>query len=203
MKFADFLIAHQEQPYIDSRLFYRYGNSQQIIRNQVNAWQKKGQLVRLKKGLYLFSNTYKKFPEREKIANFLNQPSYLSLQYVLGHYGLIPEAVYNYTSITTKKTNKFNNKLGCFIYHHLQERHYWGFVEKKGILIAEPEKALLDYLYLFTNAGEISADFYINNMRLQNVGVLKRKRLSAYAEKYNVVKIQQAVEELLKVWKML
>ena len=48
-----------------------------------------------------------KEPYAEYMANRLRLPSYLSLEYVLAKEGLIPEAVYALTSITSKNFQKF------------------------------------------------------------------------------------------------
>jgi len=72
----------------------------------------------------------------------------VSTIYALGYYDLIPEKVIDVTSVTTKKTAKFTNPFGTFIYQHLKTSLFFGFKEIEDengfpVLIAEPEKAVL------------------------------------------------------------
>src|SRR3989339_314357 len=86
-----------------------------------------------------------------KVRNGLYAPSYISFEYALSRYGIIPESVYTITSATTRITREFivNNK--SFTYSHIKKQVYRGYkTEKIGgmtVLMAEPEKALVDYLY--------------------------------------------------------
>lgn len=88
------------------------------------------------------------------LANIIESPSYLSFEYALSKYGLIPERVLHYTSATTlKKHNKIvNNVFGNYFYTDipLQVWRYGINRVKEGnyvYLIAIPEKALCDLLY--------------------------------------------------------
>jgi len=118
---------------------------------QLSLWVKKGYLVRLKNGIYAFSREKEKL-RGEGIAFLLYQPSYLSLESALSWYGFIPEIVYAYTSVTARITRTFENACGRFIYRHMKSELFWGYAEMKTeygpYLLAEPEKALLDYIYL-------------------------------------------------------
>ncbi len=114
-----------------------------------------GYLLSLKKGLYTSKEYIDKKPPqaREYLANVQYYPSYLSLEYVLQKEGLIPEAVYAYTSITLKPTQTFTNSLGVFIYRTIKESLFTGFQlvrynESYQIKIASKAKALFDLLYL-------------------------------------------------------
>jgi predicted transcriptional regulator of viral defense system len=87
------------------------------------------------------------------VANLMYRPSYISLYSALAHYGMIPEFVARTTSVTTLKTASFCNEMGAFDYRHLKPDLFWGYhmidsVNQRKILIALPEKALLDLLYL-------------------------------------------------------
>ncbi|PKN45848.1 MAG: hypothetical protein CVU59_07865 [Deltaproteobacteria bacterium HGW-Deltaproteobacteria-17] len=129
-------------------------------RNQLDRWEDKGYLRRLRRGVWAF-------PERlgdERFlwlaANRLYGPSYLSLQKALKFHGLIPEEVFLLTSVCTRKTATFETPVGTFDYRHLKPELFWGYRwldwEDRRIRIAEPEKAVLDLLYL--NPGLCTAD---------------------------------------------
>ncbi|MCX6789727.1 MAG: hypothetical protein NTZ42_03930 [Candidatus Gribaldobacteria bacterium] len=85
------------------------------------------------------------------IANKLYQPSYISLETVLSHYKIIPEVVYGTTSITTKAPREFRTPIGNFTYQHIKIEVFTGYklqeIDRYKALVAEPEKALADYLY--------------------------------------------------------
>ena len=67
-----------------------------------------GSIIRIKKGLYTFSEVYRQQPiHRGLIANLLFGPSYVSLEYALSYYGFIPERVETVTSVTTKRNKSF------------------------------------------------------------------------------------------------
>ena len=170
---------------------------------QLNRWAKKGQVIRLKKGIYAL-------PEERRacsfsvtwLANALYSPSYLSLEYVMSLNDFIPEQVHRVTSITSLKTKKFQNLLGVFSYRHLKNSLFFGFEEKqdefgKSILIATPEKALLDFIYLYPG-WENTLAFLQENLRLQNLDQLKSKRFNEYALQFRSKKIFKAAQFILK-----
>mgnify|MGYP001237931797 CR=1 FL=1 len=134
---------------------------------QLGLWVKKGYLIRLKKGLYAFRREKERL-RGEEIAFLLCQPSYLSLESALAWYGFIPEIVHAYTSVTVRVTRSFENPWGRFTYRHIKRELFWGYVEMKTeggpFLLAEPEKALLDYLYL--NLPQIRSESDFANIRL-------------------------------------
>lgn len=109
-----------------------------------------GQIVRLKRGLYILGEELTQQPiERFLVANHLYGPSYVSLHTALRHYGLIPEAVYSVQSVTTKVTRSFDTPIGAFFYTHAQPQWFPIGIRihnepDLSYLIATPEKALMD-----------------------------------------------------------
>src|SRR3989338_11244046 len=85
-------------------------------KQRLSEWQRKGYVKKLRQGFYLFSD----LPINEQllfiIANRLHAPSYISLEMALSIYGLIPEAVYGLTSVTSQKTETLRTPVGDFIY---------------------------------------------------------------------------------------
>ena len=133
-------------------------------------------------------------PRDEAIANRLYAPSYISFEYALSRYGIIPESVYTITSATTRITREFivNNK--SFTYSHIKKQAYRGYrTEKIGdmtVLMAEPEKALVDYLY-FVNLKRKTL-----NERL-TVRKLKKKAMVEYAKLFGRKSLISLVNEIL------
>ena len=100
----------------------------QELRNQLSRWQKRGLIVKLKKGMYLLNENDRKVnPSKLFVANQIYTPSCVSLEYALGFYGLIPERVVEVTSITTKKTLRITNPVGRFSYQHVTTSAFRGF----------------------------------------------------------------------------
>jgi hypothetical protein len=66
----------------------------------------------------------------------------------MSYHSLIPEAVYQITSCSTRKTKTFDTSVASFSYRSIKSRLFFGYGLENDVLIASPEKALLDWLYL-------------------------------------------------------
>lgn len=132
-------------------LLTRYANPNAKIK----LWMEQGYLVPLKRGLYIVSPVItQQEPCLGLIANHLYMPSYVSLQFALREYGLIPEFVHLVTSITTCHAREFSNTFGSFAYHYVSRTYFALGVTSRtegrsAYMIATPEKALADTI-LFT-----------------------------------------------------
>lgn len=200
MKFKKFIKLYKNQPMIDSKTFPLYTEKPQNLRRQVNGWLKKGYLIKLKKGLYIFSDEWSgKNTSPLFVANYLVSPSYISLQYVMGVYGLIPEKVTVYTSVTTKKTNAFENIFGRFEYSSIKKDLFFGFDKKteenQDYFIASPEKALLDFFYF--NSGYQGKFGEFKSLRLQNLEKLNKERIIEYSDKFTK-RVKQIGDNLIR-----
>lgn len=115
-------------------------------------------LIHLKRGHYVLRSTFDEHRTSSDyiffLANFLLQPSYISLESALQYYGLIPEAVnFEHTSVSLQLPRKFTNKLGTFSYRNITKSLFDGFYYHNatfGFAIAYPHKAVFDYLYYYT-----------------------------------------------------
>jgi predicted transcriptional regulator of viral defense system len=135
----------------------------------------------------------------------LQKPSYISLEKAMEYYGLIPESVPRYTSVTTKRPGKFISKAGIFEYKHIKPSLFWGYrsvtVNKQTAFFATPEKALLDYFYL---KGMKPTSGYLIEMRLQNADKIDLKILAEYSQKFGkpgMVKVAERLKEHILVLK--
>ena len=162
---------------------------------QLTRWVKKGYLLKIKNGIYIFKRDYEKI-KGEEIAAAIYQPSYLSLESALSAYGLIPEIVYSYVSVTGKTNRTFDNKFGHFIYRHLKPELFWGYREVRTssgwYLIAEPEKAILDYLYL--NLSKINSESDFENLRFNEdrlCETLNRDKFLQYLQAFEIKKLKR------------
>jgi len=131
--------------------------TKQSARNLLERYKKLGIIASPKRGLYYFTE---KFLDPFEIAYRLYQPSYLSFEVALSRYGIIPETVYGITSATTKPTREFVfNGIG-YIYRKIKRVAYTGYAKEHNYFMAEPEKALADYLYF------VATENYTLNDRL-------------------------------------
>lgn len=146
------ILQKANQPELDiiylSSLFQDYASPKDKITYLI----KKGDLVSIKRGLYILSDEYKKNASRKILASMIYSPSYISMQSALHFYGLIPEAVYSEVSVTTKRTKTFKTPVGIFEYHNSSLKDFlWGLRfakidESRQIRIASPIKALYDLM---------------------------------------------------------
>lgn len=123
----------------------------------------------LRQGLYALQTD---LPGEEEIANHLYQPSYISLEYALNKYNILPEAVYTVTCVTTKPTRTFKN----FSFLSIKKSAYAGYFLANHVLIAEPEKALVDFWY-FVSLGKKKDNDRLNLTGLNKDKILKYAKL--------------------------
>lgn len=134
-----------------------------------------GTLERIEKNKYLLNA---KRPSDLAIANFCYQPSYISFETALNIHGILSQFPYEVGSATLKKpkTKKVLNNV--FIYYHLQQSLFWGYQKQGDFLIAEPEKAILDQIYLSSKGlKSLSLDEY-------NYSNINQKKLKGYEVKF-------------------
>jgi predicted transcriptional regulator of viral defense system len=120
-------------------------------RNKIRNLCRSGDLVRVKKGLYVAPTFPGRAPEVSPLvlAGLVYGPSYVSLESALAHHGLIPERVNEITSVTTKRAKRFDTPMGRFTYHPISEAAYsYGVTLASAaggsFFLASPEKALCD-----------------------------------------------------------
>lgn len=121
-------------------------------RIQLDRWEKRGYTKKIKRGFYCFADQEVNQNLLFHTANKIYTPSYISLETAMKHYGLIPEEIFQITSVGTKKATVFETPIGNFSYRHIKPGLYWGYrlvdFGRQKLLLAEPEKAILDYLYV-------------------------------------------------------
>lgn len=123
------------------------------INDKIAQLKNKGILTPLKNRYYIYNPLHDdSLISKEVIANTLLGPSYISLEYALWFYDLIPESVYEVTSVTTKRSKSFDTPYGVFSYRQTKKELFNVGLEiqssKNGnYIIASKEKALCDKLY--------------------------------------------------------
>ena len=106
----------------------------------------------LVKGMYVF-RLAKETPGDFEVANFIYTPSYVSLESALSYYGIVDQFPYQVTSITPRKTKNFEVGAKTFSYAHIKPKFFCDYRREGGFLIAEPKKAVFDFLYLVSKGA--------------------------------------------------
>lgn len=147
--------------------------------------------IKLRNGLYALRSD---LPGELEMANRLYGPSYISFEYALAHYQIIPESVYSITSATSNVTRQFIVQGKTYEYHRIKKEVYRGYrSQKRGrdtLLIAEPEKALVDYLYF------VDLKLKSLNERL-NIRKIKKKLAWNYASLFGRNSLTKLLKGLL------
>lgn len=174
-------------------------------RPQLNLWQEKGYIKKLRRGFYMFSDTAINEETLFVMANRLYRPSYVSLESALSYYGLIPEGVYSITSVSTKKTTAFNSPVANFTYKRIKADLHFGYhLEKNGgqtYKIADMEKAVLDYLYLHPKIVQEN-DFHEWRFNATEFAAKANiMKLKSYMEAYKNKALVKRLKRLLKLIK--
>lgn len=190
-------------------LFALLENTVSNVNDKISKLVKSGELVRLKKGFYTFSKAYLSNPiDLISVANALYTPSYVSFDYALSKYGMIPERVNEITSATSKNNKLFETSIGRFSYKTVPLLAYslgvdWIYDKRDGgRFIATPEKALCDKIRYDRGIGTLSqstmVDYLKYDLRLDiikplDVGLIEKVAI-AYRSK-NLKTLSQVVKK--------
>ena len=149
-------------------------------------------LIRVKRGIYVAGPALKiSQPEPLLLANHLAGPSYVSLQTALSYWRLIPEKVYEISSMTTSRSKTYHTPIGRYTYTHLPLPYYaFGqrqaeLAEKQVALVASAEKAICDTIIATSGLRLRSQDqtrkWLLENMRM-DIQVLRTLHLNIIRE---------------------
>lgn len=134
-----------------------------------------GVLARMRRGIYRVSiNTV----EGALLANLLYRPSYLSFESALSRYGILSQIPYTITLATTRRSKKVTLDGAAVEYRQLRGDLFFGHRIEGGLDIAEPEKALLDALYLMKR-GKLSLA-----LKELDLSGLSRGKLDSYGARF-------------------
>jgi hypothetical protein len=174
--FRDAVEQYEEEP-LTGQIMMDLLRDYQRPYDKISELVKKGQLTPVKNGLYVPGpNTRLRKPEPFLVANHLRGPSYVSLEAALSYWGLIPERVYEVSSVSTKTAKTYSTPLGRFSYFRAPLPYYAfgirsvALTAKQVVLIASPEKALCDKIVmtsgiLLRSAKQVQ-EFLIDDLRI-------------------------------------
>lgn len=156
----------------------------------INYHLKTGLFIKLRNGLYALKT---RLPSELEIANRLYGPSYVSLEYAMMFYSIIPDTVYSVTSVNTKSSREFIIDDVCYTYSKIKKNAFKGYLRKPMdnniVLIADPEKAFVDYLYFVDLGKKVIYD------RI-DVSKLSKDKLIKYAELFKRKSLSKLVKKV-------
>ena len=172
-------------------------------RDKITNLLRQGRIIRVKKGIYIFGERYRRRPfSREILANMIYGPSYVSLDYALHYYGLIPERVEAMTSVTDGRGRRFFTPVGLFIYRGVPMNAYRIGIDQvelesgRSFLIATPEKALADKIQADRGTAIRSQAemriYLLDSLRIdpEGLGRLNAETISLIADQYRSRKLR-------------
>jgi len=178
MLFRDMVLEYAEEP-LTRQIMMQVLKDYKRPNDKINELVKKGELINIKNGLYVTGPKINMTrPEPFLIANHLWGPSYVSQEAALSYWGLIPERVFEVTSLTTKTSKIYKTPIGRFSYTNASLPYYSFGIKsvqltpRQVALIASPEKAICDKI--ISTSGVIlrslrqTRDYLLDDLRIDD-----------------------------------
>lgn len=143
------IVSHKSEYIVDTLRMKQNLGDVSDKRGKIARMIHNGELLKLRRGLYATRRDINPYC----LAASIYGPSYISFDAALSFHGLIPEAVYEITCATLKRSREFENVFGRYRYRNVPREVYPFGIERRteaGIpfLIASPTKALCDRIAL-------------------------------------------------------
>lgn len=203
MKFFNFEQEMANYPVFSAQEVRTIFHKEENILEQISFWVKKGYLTKVKRGLYVLTNRRNEI-DPMVLAAKIYRPSYLSMEFALNYYGIIPDIPGTYTSVTSRKTIFYSNDFGKYSYQKVKKDFFTGYVRKQvnGIAfnLATPEKAILDFIYLNKNRI-VASDDYWRELRIDEDFIFNKKEINRYLKLINNNKVNKFIDGLLSYQK--
>ena len=194
MELEESLQEYAEEP-LTRRLLMDLLKDYQRPNDKISELIKAGKLTAVKNGLYVSGPKMKLVrPEPFLVANHLRGPSYVSMETALSYWGLIPERVYEVSSVTTKSSRAYKTPLGAFTYMHSPLPYYAfgiksvSLTQRQVALIASPEKAVCDKIIqtsgVLLRSTKQAKEFLLDDLRIdeESLRQLNIKAMTSWIE---------------------
>lgn len=149
------------------------------------------QLTRLVKSGFVKRIAYRWYenpfspPSQEETAMILRYPSYLSMEYALSKHGILSQAVYTLTLVTTKPPYTYRTEGATYEYHQINKNLFWGYKKEGVVQTAEPEKSLLDFIYIrHAKNRDLNINMVKSLFNDMDVDEFDFKKLHVYSKKF-------------------
>jgi predicted transcriptional regulator of viral defense system len=202
MRWPDFLRRLGGAPVFTSAFLLAGTRSPDALRRQLDRWVRSGRILMLRRGVYTVREPYARQQLHPFVAaNALQKTSYVSLHSALNYHGLIPEHVPVVTSVTTRRPEAIETPIGSFTFRHLNAGLFFGFGQievapGQKALVARPEKALIDLLYLTPGSD---AREYLEELRMEWDAGFDVRTFLDMVERSGSRKVQRAAKRLRKL----
>ena len=167
----------------------RYGIVESAVGSALRRQERRGLVEHVSNKVYINKLAHD-FSPRE-LVGVLRPKAYISLESALAEWGISTQSPSSLTCVTTGFPRRFRTPSVRIVYRHIGEHLFWGFEEKRtrdgSYKIAEPEKALLDWIYLQRQEG---LPVVLDELNLK---VTDRTKLLKYASKYPIP-VQKTVQ---------
>ena len=183
-------------------------------RMKISGMLAKGDIIRVKKGLYILGESLRRRPFcRELLANLIYGPSYVSLEYALHYHGLTPERVETVTSVTCGRSRTFESPVGTFSYRMITMEAFRTGMDQvelddgRSFLIAIPEKALADRIVADRGSGISTQkelhEYLLADLRIDPVNLreLDPTRLTEIAQHYRSRRVKLLADLITRLSK--
>jgi|AntRauTorckE5430_2_1112549.scaffolds.fasta_scaffold00236_5 predicted transcriptional regulator of viral defense system len=175
--------------------------------NVLGRWTDQGLLRKVRNGLYLNTEwTMESEVDAFTLANEMYAPSYVSTYSALQYHSIIPEHVFEVTSVSTRKTMAVVHDQKRYNFRQIKPRLYFGFdvVAWRGhsYAVATPEKALLDLAYL---ESEFSDELWLEEMRFDPWSLkedINWNKMEIYAGRFGSEIMQKRLKVLAKLYEL-
>lgn len=165
-----------------------FGVKRDVAAVTLTRYKQAGYLMSPRRSVYYLAG---EVDDTYKIANKIYSPSYISLDSALSKYDCIPETVYTITSVTTKATREFTDDTIVYRYYRIKKEAFTGYHKEGDTLWADPEKAVVDYLY-FVAQGKRELN---DRLHIEKIG--KNKAMS-YAKFFNNERLNKLMRRIFK-----
>ncbi|MFO8051972.1 MAG: hypothetical protein R6V01_09800 [Thermoplasmatota archaeon] len=150
---------------------------------QLSRLSRMGMVKNPVKGWYL--NPFNS-PSMEELSMVLRAPSYLSMEYALSRHGILSQDVHTYTLVTTKLPHTYGSENDIFEYHQIKRSLFWGYETEGNVNLAEPEKALLDLIYIrYSKNKERNEDLMMSMIDDMYIEDLEKRKLLEYSRSFD------------------
>jgi predicted transcriptional regulator of viral defense system len=176
-------------------------------KSNLTRWCKRQLLFKLRNGYYSFPEYLQQNDFRYLVSNRIYSPSYVSLHTALAFYGVIPEAVVAVSAVSALKKTKFENAFGTFVYQQIASELMFGYDVKllsggHALWFAQPEKALLDllYLYPFYNSSQEIEELRLDEDFMQQD--FNVERFQEYAQRFQSKALDKRSKMLINTYSL-
>jgi len=147
----------------------------------VNRSLRHGEIIRLREGLYCLARSFRRSePHPFVLAAAIHGPSHVSLETALAYHGLIPEAVQQVASVTSRRSREFQTPMGLFTYRRVPSSAARAGVKAIGVeknewaFVATPIRAIADLIYIRkVRWEEDGMAFLTESMRMEKEDLVK------------------------------